>query len=638
VASAGAARPGGGQPVLEQIANDGLQTDAVSETASVLPFNVNHASASPENLHGRDWRRARRTVNGHANMNRQRLFLLVILIFSGLLAACGAVPETPATYDPASLRFSGERAYEIVAEFVTRFPNRSSGMRNNRLAAEWLSEQFTQLGWTCRMDEWGIVNYSRTVPLNNVVCELPGESPKQILVVAHHDQSPDTVEGADNDGSGIAILLHLAEVFAAEPTRRYTLVFVAADAEEYGMIGTRRYVQTHPDTSQIIAGVSLDNLGKKWSNGMKMDPVGQFRNYGPIWLMLTAREAARAAGDLWIPQTRSPVFQVIDQAVPISAMDEGPMVAAGIPAFGFATLYAEGTEELVWDTYHTPRDTLDTLSPDALHQSGRIPEALIRQLMSMESFPQESGPYLYFDEARQTLRGAPLWLIFVAFVALFFVGSAFAGGGPSREKLRAWRAALPHFLGLWLPLLAAIVLLYVFVAAGLMDKYYLYPATAKDEPIFQPKWPAVILFLVGLAAFLIVGRRLAGRYSAGMAAPTPGQTKSLALLAIGLSGTYVLVVNPFSLLFMVPLLLWFLIGGRRGAGLALDILLFALGGLIVYVLFYFFGFIILRNDFAVLWYLMMMFSIGTIGFPTAAAITAILGAGLSMVVRPPRAR
>ncbi len=44
----------------------------------------------------------------------------------------------------------------------------------------------------------------------------------------------------------------------------------------------------------------------------------------------------------------------------------------------------------------------------------------------------------------------------------------------------------------------------------------------------------------------------------------------------------------------------------------------------------------MRNDFAVLWYLMMMFSIGMISFPTAVAITAIVAAGLSMIVNPPR--
>jgi len=43
----------------------------------------------------------------------------------------------------------------------------------------------------------------------------------------------------------------------------------------------------------------------------------------------------------------------------------------------------------------------------------------------------------------------------------------------------------------------------------------------------------------------------------------------------------------------------------------------------------------LRNNFAIWWYLLLMFSIRMIGFSTAAAITAILAAGLMLVVKPP---
>jgi Zn-dependent M28 family amino/carboxypeptidase len=118
-----------------------------------------------------------------------------------------------------------------------------------------------------------VVNYSQPVVLRNVVCKLPGKSPKEILVTAHHDQSLATVQGADNDGSDIAILLHLGEIFGSEGSQPYTLVFVATDGEEYGMLGSRRYIQTHANTRDIIAAISLDNLGKRFYNGMDMEAV-----------------------------------------------------------------------------------------------------------------------------------------------------------------------------------------------------------------------------------------------------------------------------------------------------------------------------------------------------------------------------
>ena len=57
------------------------------------------------------------------------------------------------------------------------------------------------------------------------------------------------------------------------------------------------------------------------------------------------------------------------------------------------------------------------------------------------------GPYLYFENTNQVLRGVPLWAIFIGFVGLFFIGSIWVDRGPLREKLRGWWNVLPHFLG-----------------------------------------------------------------------------------------------------------------------------------------------------------------------------------------------
>jgi hypothetical protein len=568
-------------------------------------------------------------------MTRTFTNILIVFVFLALISACSAAPQANIAYDPEDLSFSGERALELETQFVTQFPYRDSGQPNNQLAAEWLQQQFTDLGLECHLDEWEVINYSRPVGLNNVVCVLAGESADEILITAHHDQSPDTIQGADNDGSGIAVLLHLAEVLASEPKHPYTLVFVSSDGEEYGMLGTRRYISTHPDTGNIIAGISLDNLGNYFYNNLMLAPNGQFRGYGPIWLLITAQEAARAAGDLWVPPIRAPFDQVLNQAVPISFMDQGPVVAAGVPAVGFAGIYPPEYAEQYWESYHSPLDMIDNQSADVLYQSGRIPEALIRELMSRDQFPEESGPYLYLENSGKVLRGLPLWLIFIGFVGLFFTAVYFKGGKLNAEKVIQWRNGLPHFLSLWLPLLGAFVVTYIMVELGVMDKYDTYPATPKDEPIFNPIWPAVIIFLLSLMIFFYFGRRWAGRYCERLAGVTSGQINSLAFLVIGVGAFYVLTQNPFSLLFLVPALFWFLIAGRRKLGKILDIILFLLGGLVVYALIYFFGFGILRNNFTVLWYLLMMFSIQEISFLSTVVITAIVGAGLSMIVNPP---
>ena len=158
---------------------------------------------------------------------------------------------------------------------------------------------------------------------------------------------------------------------------------------------------------------------------------------------------------------------------------------------------------------------MEYISPTALGQSGLLTEALIRQLFVMETFPEESGPYIYFETSRSTLRGAPLYLIFFGFLSVFFAASYFVGGRNLDQKIDGWKRALPHYLGVWLPLVAGVLLLYFFVEVGIMVKYEAYPATTKDPLMLNPDWTAVILFLIGLGIFFILARWLVRRFTAG---------------------------------------------------------------------------------------------------------------------------
>ena len=118
-------------------------------------------------------------------------------------------------------------------------------------------------------------------------------------------------------------------------------------------------------------------------------------------------------------------------------------------------------------------------------------------------------------------------------------------------------------------------------------------------------------------------------------APAFRSVKSLAFLIIGVIALIILIIDPFALLFFIPVLLWFLIGGRRGAGKILDVFLFILGGLMIYALIYSFGFMLLRYGFVFLWYFISAISTGTFSFIDVAAGAAVMAAGLSLVVNPP---
>jgi hypothetical protein len=95
-------------------------------------------------------------------MELKTVFLSAILVI--FLTSCSAAPQTQASYDPATLRFDGQRAYELENEFVTKFPYRASGMPNSKLAVDWLKDQFTSYGWDCQIDEWEVFSAASVLP------------------------------------------------------------------------------------------------------------------------------------------------------------------------------------------------------------------------------------------------------------------------------------------------------------------------------------------------------------------------------------------------------------------------------------------------------------------------------------------
>jgi hypothetical protein len=168
-----------------------------------------------------------------------------------------------------------------------------------------------------------------------------------------------------------------------------------------------------------------------------------------------------------------------------------------------------------------------------------------------------------------------------------------------------------------------------------MDEFTSYPGTTKDTSQLNPRWPAVIIFLVGTGVFLFIGRWLVHRFIGDKPVAEFRYIKSLAFLIIGVISLLILIIDPFALVFFIPVLFWFLIGGRRGFGKILDIFLFLLGGLMIYALIYFFGFQILRYGIVFLWYFISAISTGMFSFLDVAAGAAVMAAGLSMVVNPP---
>ena len=99
------------------------------------------------------------------------------------------------------------------------------------------------------------------------------------------------MNGADDDGSGTAVLLEIAERFATEKPAR-SIIFVSHQGEEVGLLGSRWFVD-HPTIplASIVAAHNMDMLGK--------GRVDQVKFGGPTSVQtLGSRRLSREFGDI----------------------------------------------------------------------------------------------------------------------------------------------------------------------------------------------------------------------------------------------------------------------------------------------------------------------------------------------------
>ena len=116
----------------------------------------------------------------------------------------------------------------------------------------------------------GVANYYNNAGYN-VVGVLPGNSkPDDIIIFsAHYDhegvfrrgkKKDSIMNGANDNASGTAALLLLANYFAKRGDNERTIMFCAFSAEELGMLGSK-YFADYIDPGKIVAMINIEMIG-----------------------------------------------------------------------------------------------------------------------------------------------------------------------------------------------------------------------------------------------------------------------------------------------------------------------------------------------------------------------------------------
>jgi hypothetical protein len=181
--------------------------------------------------------------------------------------------------------------------------------------------------------------YSSSTYYNVVGTKLGTLYPDQQYVIgAHYDSVSNP--GADDNASGVALVLETARVLSQYPSD-YTIVYIAFDREEQGLVGSTAYVADHA-FDDIQAMISADMVAYDTDT----DQARIYSHDTSSALMVALGAAIDEYGDglTWF------------DAGWISASNHAPFDSAGFQA----CLLIEGE---VWDNpyYHTQQDSFDTL-------------------------------------------------------------------------------------------------------------------------------------------------------------------------------------------------------------------------------------------------------------------------------------
>jgi hypothetical protein len=164
--------------------------------------------------------------------------------------------------------------------------------------------------------------------------------------------------GANDNGSGAAVLTALAESYAAEEPLKAKVAYLFTGAEECGLFGARQFAKHLSELKLKPTVISVDMVGAGWK-----------------------LKAITGGGRLLRYRTDPQVLELLERADPEierlhydrRAGDFEPFVRAGIPAAG---IEAAGTKRS-WRAYHATTDKLDVIDEEMLTHT----LATLRQLV-----------------------------------------------------------------------------------------------------------------------------------------------------------------------------------------------------------------------------------------------------------------
>jgi hypothetical protein len=372
--------------------------------------------------------------------------------------------------------FNGSHAYATMETLASRYPDRQAGSAADGELAGYVARRLHRYGFHVSTDVFLGPTAHGERTLENVTGYRAGGGNGSIVIVSHRDAAaPPSTAGL----SGTAVMLELARVLAGQTLNR-TLVVVSTSGSD-GAAGTQRLASRLPGpVDAVLVLGDLAGTGARqplvvpWSDGQNVAPAA-LRNTLSGSLNAQTGLSSRGAG----------LFgQLAHLAFPLSASEQAPLVADGLPAV-----------ELSLSSGRDPAPD-DSTSPQRIAGLGR---ATFAAVSALETGPGVGAPstYMLWDG-----KVIPAWAVRLLVLILILPVLAVTVDGMARARRRGH--AISRWIG-WVvasatPFILATILIVIARATGWIGP-------ASSIPVNSGSWPlgggGIALLVVG--GLLIVG-------------------------------------------------------------------------------------------------------------------------------------
>ncbi|MCG8555085.1 MAG: M20/M25/M40 family metallo-hydrolase [Proteobacteria bacterium] len=266
----------------------------------------------------------------------------------------------PPMYDPAS-------AVTWWQQFVRKYTRRVNGSQKNLMAGRFLRDELVAAGYETTIHE--LQGRSGTVRAVEGIKRGLTQPDNYLGIISHYDVVPDTVQGAYDDGAGVAAAMQICKNLAPVPTNK-SISCLFFDAEEIGRQGSQAYVDKFVATNM-----------KKFDHGFGYDMVGLNKPGHANWKlyaffgfnmgMASALTQYRGANMKFVEailyDCQKPGGLMTNRTITETRMtntrnsDEEIFEQAGVPVFRFAG----GERASDYNGYHQPNDTVNNVIMEA---------------------------------------------------------------------------------------------------------------------------------------------------------------------------------------------------------------------------------------------------------------------------------